>query len=259
VIRRTPSRTLAALGVAFALSIGLISGVALAAPRGNTGGGGLSGTGTTSTGPTHTSGGVTTAPSITASADGVTLTTTATGIDSQDLRFSGSAPRKTTVVIEQQTGSHSWKAVATTKASGRGRYAVRWATRRSGHVAFSAIAESGRSKGVAAADAASTPPLTVDIVKAYTATFYGPHLWGNPVACRHKGRLVKLERSTLGVASHTNVACGTKVTFYYQGKEITVPVIDREGSDSIGTWDLTEKTAQDLGISETVTVGASWR
>jgi peptidoglycan lytic transglycosylase len=240
---------------------GLVGGVALAAPHGGTGGVGLGGSGTTSTGPTQTSGGVSTAPTISASANGITLKTTATAVASQKLRFSGTAPNKATVVVEEQVANaRGWKTIATTKAGKHGRFSVNWTARQHGRVSFSAIAVSSAAAGVGAnVDAAGTPPLTVDIVKAYVATFYGPGFWGSTVACRQDGRLVKLKPNTLGVASHTNVKCGTKVTFYYQGKQITVPVIDREGSDSIGTWDLTEKTAKDLGISETVTVGASWR
>jgi hypothetical protein len=266
VIRRTHRHTLAALGFALALITGLAGGVALAAPHGGTGGGGLAGTGTTSTDPTESGSGsatVASTPTVSASGDGITLRTTATGVAGQVLHVSGTVPSGdggNTVALEQlgaQDGD--WTAVAHAKSSHSNHFKLSFQPTTVGHLAFAAIVESAAAAGLSAGPAAGVPVLDVDIVHSYVATFYGPGLWGNAVACRHKGHLVKLKPSTLGVASHTNVACGTKVTFYYRGKEITVPVIDREGNNSIGTWDLTEKTAEDLGITETVTVGASWR
>jgi hypothetical protein len=244
---------------------GLVGGVALAAPHGGTGGGGLAGpTGTTSTGPTPSgSGTVASTPTVSASGDGITLWTRATGVDGQVLHISGSVPSGDggqTVALEQlAVADGNWTEVAHTKSSHNNHFKLSFKPTTVGHLTFAATVESAAAADLSAGPMAGAPVLNVDIVHSYVATFYGPGLWGNSVACRHKGQLVKLERNTLGVASHTNVACGTKVTFYYGNKQITVPVIDREGSDSIGTWDLTEKTAKDLGITETVTVGAGWR
>lgn len=80
------------------------------------------------------------------------------------------------------------------------------------------------------------------------ATWYGPGLYGNRTACGQR-----LGYETLGVA-HRSLPCGTKVNLLYEGRTITVPVIDR-GPYSSADWDLTEKTAQRLGFSGKETIG----
>jgi hypothetical protein len=240
----------------------LAGSVALAAtPHGGTGGGDL--TTTTSTGTTPPASGsetVTHTPTVSASGDGITLRTSATGVKDQVLHFSGTVPSGdggNTVEIEQRTGQDGkWTEVAHAKSSKDNGFKLSSRPRQAGHLAFTTIVETASAAGP---DAAGTPVLNVDIVRAYTATYYGPGFWNHQVACRRNGHKVYLRRKTLGVASHTNVKCGTKVTFYYAGNEITVPVIDREGEKSIGTWDLTEATASALGMTETVKLGASWR
>ena len=64
----------------------------------------------------------------------------------------------------------------------------------------------------------------------------------------------RLTRATLGVASRT-LRCGTRVAVFYQGRELTVPVIDRGPFANDASWDLTMATARALGVQETVTVG----
>lgn len=80
------------------------------------------------------------------------------------------------------------------------------------------------------------------------ATWYGPGLYGNRTACGQR-----LGYDTLGVA-HRSLPCGTKVNILYQGRTITVPVIDR-GPYSSADWDLTEETADRLGFSGKETIG----
>ncbi len=80
------------------------------------------------------------------------------------------------------------------------------------------------------------------------ATWYGPGLYGNRTACGQT-----LGTSTLGVA-HRSLPCGTNVSLLYEGRTITVPVIDR-GPYTHAEWDLTQETAERLGFSGTDTVG----
>ena len=80
------------------------------------------------------------------------------------------------------------------------------------------------------------------------ATWYGPGLYGNRTACGQR-----LGYDTLGVA-HRSLPCGTKVNILYEGRTITVPVIDR-GPYSSADWDLTEETADRLGFSGKETIG----
>jgi hypothetical protein len=74
------------------------------------------------------------------------------------------------------------------------------------------------------------------------ASYYGPGLYGNGVACGGT-----LEPSTLGVASKT-LPCGARVTFRYHGRTVTVPVIDRGPYVAGRDFDLTEAAKQRLGF-----------
>ncbi len=48
------------------------------------------------------------------------------------------------------------------------------------------------------------------------------------------------------------------MTLYYAGRQLTVPVIDRGPYANGASFDLTSATAQELGITETVSVGYSF-
>jgi len=86
-------------------------------------------------------------------------------------------------------------------------------------------------------------------LRAGHASYYGPGLYGNGVACG--GTLLP---STQGVA-HKTLPCGTKVTFRYKGRTATVPVIDRGPYVAGRDWDLTEATRNKLGFGG---VGTVW-
>jgi rare lipoprotein A len=83
------------------------------------------------------------------------------------------------------------------------------------------------------------------------ATWYGPGLYGNRLACG--GRL---RHSTLGVA-HKRLPCGTQVALKYHGRTVVVPVIDRGPYARGVAYDLTEATARKLGMTQTVRLGAA--
>ncbi len=83
------------------------------------------------------------------------------------------------------------------------------------------------------------------------ATWYGPGLYGNRLACGGK-----LTHSTLGVA-HKSLPCGTKVALKYHGRTIVVPVVDRGPYARGVSYDLTEATARRLGMTETSRVAAA--
>jgi rare lipoprotein A len=74
------------------------------------------------------------------------------------------------------------------------------------------------------------------------ASYYGPGLYGNGVACGGT-----LEPGTLGVANKT-LPCGTKVKLRYHGRQVTVPVIDRGPYVAGRDYDLTEATKDRLGF-----------
>jgi len=77
------------------------------------------------------------------------------------------------------------------------------------------------------------------------ATYYGPGFYGRRTAC---GPI--LGTRTLGVA-HRTLPCGTRVEFYYRGRTLTLPVIDRGPFVRGVYWDLTAAAARIVGFTAT--------
>lgn len=82
---------------------------------------------------------------------------------------------------------------------------------------------------------------TLQAFRPTLASWYA--LYGNRTAC---GQTLGYE--TLGVANKS-LPCGTMVTLRYNGREVTVPVIDRGPYVGGREWDLTGATARTLGFS----------
>jgi rare lipoprotein A (peptidoglycan hydrolase) len=122
-------------------------------------------------------------------------------------------------------------------------------------VALPAAASTGTGSGGVSP---TQPPQDDSSQQARTATYtrakatwYGPGLYGNRLACG--GRL---GRRTLGVA-HKSLPCGTKVALKYHGRTVVVPVIDRGPYARGVSYDLTEATARRLGMTQTVHLAAA--
>jgi rare lipoprotein A len=81
------------------------------------------------------------------------------------------------------------------------------------------------------------------------ASYYGPGLYGNGVACGGT-----LRPGTIGVA-HKTLPCGTKVTIRYHGRTVVAPVIDRGPYVAGRDFDLTEAVKNRLGFGG---VGTIW-
>jgi rare lipoprotein A len=87
----------------------------------------------------------------------------------------------------------------------------------------------------------------VTVYRPAAASYYGPGLYGGALACGGT-----LEPGTLGVA-HKYLPCGTEVRLRYNGRSVTVPVIDRGPYVGGRDFDLTEATKErlhfpDLGV-----------
>jgi rare lipoprotein A (peptidoglycan hydrolase) len=80
------------------------------------------------------------------------------------------------------------------------------------------------------------------------ATWFGPGFYGQKTACGQT-----LTPAVIGVA-HRTLPCGTLVKVVYNGRALTVPVLDRGPYSRIADWDLTAGAAQALGIAETVRI-----
>jgi rare lipoprotein A (peptidoglycan hydrolase) len=119
-------------------------------------------------------------------------------------------------------------------------------------VTLPAAAATGTGNGGAPASASATDQQarTADY-RAAMATWYGPGLYGNRMACGGT-----LTHRTVGVA-HKRLPCGTRVALRYRGHTVVVPVIDR-GPYSRGVdYDLTEATARKLGMTQTSRLAAA--
>ena len=88
------------------------------------------------------------------------------------------------------------------------------------------------------------------VYRAGAASWYGPGLYGNRTACG--GRLTP---GTLGVANRW-LPCGTKVTFRYRGRTVTVPVIDR--GPYVDGRDLGPHRRHEAASSASARTGAVW-
>jgi rare lipoprotein A len=83
------------------------------------------------------------------------------------------------------------------------------------------------------------------------ASWYGPGLYGNRLACGGT-----LTPGTLGVA-HKTLPCGAKVTFRHDGRTVRVPVVDRGPYVGGREYDLTSATKSRLGFEGHGTVWAT--
>jgi hypothetical protein len=132
----------------------------------------------------------------------------------------------------------------TTKANGT--FALRWGPERIGSYAVRAhVVHERRLR----ASESSQRKLTA--YRLAGASYYGPGLYGNGVACG--GTLMP---GTMGVA-HKTLPCGTKVKLRYHGRSVTVPVIDRGPYVAGRDYDLTEAVKVKLGFPGVGTVLAS--
>jgi rare lipoprotein A len=205
---------------------------------------------TTSTAPVHRAN-----RTETASGDGITVRAVQSSVLTWRTKFSGTAPRHDAgkvIEIERtaKPGSTSWLVATKTTVASGGTFAASWRANRAGKLAFRAVIL--RSPTTASAAAAS-PSLHITVFRLSSASWYGPGFFGHRTAC---GQV--LRKTTLGVANRS-LKCGTKVTILYHGHSLAVPVIDRGPYTQGVYWDLTEATAQALGITETERVGMLFR
>jgi rare lipoprotein A len=230
--------------LALACAILALPGVARARPPlagspSGSGGGGLA----SAAGPTATP-----SAAVSATGDGVTLSTTSAATLRGRLLFSGTAPGAAgrTLEIERRGPSTGdiWTPTLTATVSASGSFDAVWRANQSGRFAVRAILISGL-----AALATAPPTLTVTVYPTSRATIYGPGFYGRQTACG-----ATLTRATIGVANRS-LPCGTSVSILYHGRTLVVPVVDRGPYANGADWDLTSATAQALGIDGTERIG----
>jgi rare lipoprotein A len=133
-----------------------------------------------------------------------------------------------------------------TTTTADGSFALRWAPDRIGNYTVRAFGVHDRRSR-----AAASRVRRLTSYRQAGASYYGPGLYGNGVACG--GTLMP---GTLGVANKT-LPCGTRVKLRYRGQTVTVPVIDRGPYVAGRDYDLTEATRERLGFPGVGTVLAN--
>jgi rare lipoprotein A len=104
------------------------------------------------------------------------------------------------------------------------------------------VAVGARSNRVATGSRDAAGKVTA--YRSATASWYGPGLYGNPMACGGT-----LTPSTMGVA-HRSMPCGTKLRLRHRGRTVAVRVVDRGPFAGDREFDLTSATKQALGFGD---------
>jgi hypothetical protein len=178
------------------------------------------------------------------------------GIAGSKLRFRGTATGAgagDTVNVQVQNTAGEWDDIAQTQTGADGDWSVKWKADRTGSLLVRAVTGGAGGGTGEAAQAGAAPTMKVTVYQPTMASVYGvgdDGQIGTRTAC---GQMLKA--TTLGVA-HKTLPCGTKVTIFYAGKTITVPVIDRGPYRRGFTWDLTTETANRLGFDGIGKVGS---
>lgn len=146
-------------------------------------------------------------------------------------------------------GGRRWSAVASGTADAAGSFAIVWTANRSGELTVRVAADPPAAPAAASVGTRVTATARLAVLAPVIATWYGPGFYGRHTAC---GEI--LTRTLVGVADRT-LPCGTPVTVSYDGRTVTVPVVDRGPFSGAATIDLTAAAAQELGMRETVPVG----
>ena len=157
---------------------------------------------------------------------------------------SGAAGRQ--VLIQRRVGKR-WKTMARTRTRSGGRFSAYWRPSKAGRTSVRAFVRG--DQGSAPAVRVLRGGITVYVARM--ASWYGPGLYGNRLACG--GRL---SRGTVGVA-HKSLPCGTKITLHLRGRTVRTKVIDRGPYVGGRVYDLTAATKQKLGFGSTGTVWAT--
>jgi rare lipoprotein A len=125
--------------------------------------------------------------------------------------------------------------IGSTTTGRDGGFRMSWGIRRTGAYAVRAYGIHDR-----AIAGSTSRQRRLTVYRRAMASYYGPGLYGNGVACG--GTLMP---GTLGVANKT-LPCGTMVRLRYHGRSVTVPVIDRGPYVAGRDYDLTEATKERL-------------
>jgi rare lipoprotein A len=245
----------------------LATGSALAVPAlaASGGGAGLGGGGASST----TSSGSTTKASnaspqqtgvaqpgnvtVSASGNGISVSARASAVLYKGIKFTGSIPASDAgdIVEIERLGRQThwaWAPTAHGTAGANGSFTAFWPANHIGRFQIRAVIQG--HAGSSANAVAPSPAMAITVYRMAIATLYGPGFYGSKTACGET-----LHPNTIGTANRT-LPCGMKVSIYWHGRTMVVPVIDRGPYANHADWDLTMATAAKLGMNGTETIGA---
>lgn len=151
-------------------------------------------------------------------------------------------------LLQRSDGRSGWVTVARASTGNRGAFAARWRPDRIGRFTLRVVPAGAAPAVAAATDTLPTTPTTV--YRPAMTTQYGRGSYGTRTAC---GTI--LRPGTIGVA-HKTLPCGTLIEFYYRGKTVKAPVIDRGPYANGASWDLTDAAARVLRFNGLDYVGA---
>ena len=151
-------------------------------------------------------------------------------------------------------GDHGWDVVTLQRVLAMDGFSAGAADGWFGRKTLRAVKRFQRRRGLAV-DGRVGPVTTHELAhrwNLWTASWYGPGLWGNKTAC---GQI--LRKRLRGVA-HRTLACGTRVAVYANGRIAIFPVVDRGPHTNGVSLDLTKAAAQRLRVNHTTSVRAGW-
>jgi peptidoglycan lytic transglycosylase len=189
---------------------------------------------------------------VSSAGDGITLVTHASTMLRRQLSFTGNAGSNhagQTVEIQRLGHQTNWRWANTAHATvaSDGSFSATWPTNHIGRFSIRALPV---GQATSAYTSSAVPTVTITVYRQAIATIYGPGFYGSRTACGQT-----LRPSTIGVANRT-LRCGTKVSVYWHGRTMIVPVIDRGPYANNADWDLTTATAKAMGMDGTETIGA---
>jgi hypothetical protein len=166
--------------------------------------------------------------------------------------------RRRVVRIERRGRRGTWTQVARVRADRKGGFAAVWRPRSAGRYELRARVGRATTSGTGGtsvpveigAEGSGSSTSFLMVYEPAIATWYGPGFFGNTTACG-----IVLAEDTVGVA-HRELPCGTQVELAYRDRVVVVPVIDRGPFANGADWDLTQAAAAQLGMTETIRIGA---
>jgi hypothetical protein len=162
------------------------------------------------------------------------------------LRVRGAlAPRRRGRAVRLELGRRGrWRTVDRARTGRGGRFRLSWRPTGPGRFRLRVRFGGDRLNAVASRRLRGR----VYVYRPSLASWYGPGLYGNHLACGGT-----LGQDRLGVA-HRWLPCGTRVTFRYRGRSLTLPVIDRGPFAAGREWDLSAAAKRRLRFPSTGTV-----